>query len=206
MLMVDALLAPSRLFSRQEVLGRPSPVPKAPGVYAWYFRCPPGPIDPSGCHEHLGHHLLYVGISPSAPWANGRPPSRSTLRQRLQTHLGGNAYGSTLRLSLGALLAPELGIALRRVGGGSRLTFTNPGEQLLDGWMDENASVVWHPCPEPWSVEHDLLQCGLRLPLNLKGNPSVTDVALLAEVRRVAKREAEALPVVPDSGGARRRP
>ena len=32
------LLRPQRLWSRAEILSRPSPVPKAPGVYAWYFR------------------------------------------------------------------------------------------------------------------------------------------------------------------------
>jgi hypothetical protein len=33
-----ALLRPTHLFTRQEVLSKPSPVPPRPGVYAWYFR------------------------------------------------------------------------------------------------------------------------------------------------------------------------
>lgn len=51
--------------------------------------------------------LLYVGISPKAPPSNGGAPSRSTLRKRLQTHYRGNAEGSTLRKTLGCLLAGQ---------------------------------------------------------------------------------------------------
>lgn len=32
------LLCPARLFSRDEVLSRPSPISKSPGDYEWYFR------------------------------------------------------------------------------------------------------------------------------------------------------------------------
>ena len=49
--------------------------------------------------------------------------SQQTLRQRLRTHYAGNAEGSTLRKTLGCLLAEELGIQLRRVGSGNRKTF-----------------------------------------------------------------------------------
>jgi hypothetical protein len=44
---------------------------------------------------------------------------------------------------LGCLLEAQLGIQLRRVGSGHRYTFTNPGEQLLDRWMDQHAFVTW---------------------------------------------------------------
>jgi hypothetical protein len=46
--------------------------------------------------------------------------SRQNLRKRLRYHYRGNAYGSTLRLTLGALLNEQLIIQLRRVGSGSR--------------------------------------------------------------------------------------
>jgi hypothetical protein len=49
--------------------------------------------------------------------------------QALLPH-GGNAEGSTLRLSSGCILAEQLGIQLRRVGSGKRLTF-GTGEQRL---------------------------------------------------------------------------
>jgi hypothetical protein len=34
---LDALLHPKRLYCAAEILVRPNPVPKSPGVYAWYF-------------------------------------------------------------------------------------------------------------------------------------------------------------------------
>lgn len=34
---ISQLTNPTRLFSQAAVLARPSPVPKIPGVYAWYF-------------------------------------------------------------------------------------------------------------------------------------------------------------------------
>ncbi|MET8121086.1 GIY-YIG nuclease family protein [Micromonospora sp. NPDC005189] len=73
--------------------------------------------------------LLYVDISPKAPPGNGRPPSRQTIRGRIRYHYRGNAAGSTLRLTLGSLLAGELGIGLRRVGSGNRLTFGQIAEK-----------------------------------------------------------------------------
>ena len=40
---LDGLVQPARLWSRAEVLARPSPVPRRPGVYGWYFRELPWP-------------------------------------------------------------------------------------------------------------------------------------------------------------------
>ncbi|MFF8174696.1 GIY-YIG nuclease family protein [Streptomyces chartreusis] len=45
--------------------------------------------------------------------------STQNLRKRVRHHYRGNAAGSTLRLTLGCLL----GLELRRVGGGKRMTF-----------------------------------------------------------------------------------
>lgn len=42
------LLRPARLWSREEVLARPSPVPAESGVYAWYFSPVPIAVDTSG--------------------------------------------------------------------------------------------------------------------------------------------------------------
>ena len=70
--------------------------------------------------------------------------------------------GSTLRLTLGCLLANELGIELRRVGTGQRLTFA-AGEKALSRWMAAHARVCWHVTPEPWSTETILIsQLSLR--------------------------------------------
>lgn len=192
------------LASRADVLARPSAAPRSPGAYAWYFRRVPPGIDATGCLVREGLTLLYVGISPSEPPTNGRVPSRSTLRQRLRTHYAGNASGSTLRKTLGCLLADDLGFSLRRVGSGERLTFTNPGERVLDEWLAENALVTWVVAERPWEKERQVLKSGVPLPLNIRDNPCAAHTELLSGVRRRAVAAALALPVVADNGGARR--
>jgi hypothetical protein len=111
----DVLLRPPRLYSRQEVLIRPSPVPARPGAYAWYFREVPPSVPVHGCNRHEGMALLYVGISPSKPPLNGKAPSKQSLAGRVHYHFAGNAEGSTLRLTLGCLLAAQLGNRHRRL-------------------------------------------------------------------------------------------
>jgi hypothetical protein len=184
----EALLRPSRVYTRAEVLAKDCPVPEESGVYAWYFTEPPAPTD--GCHVHAGLTLQYVGISPTKPPQNGKPPSKQRLRKRVRGHFTGNASGSTLRLTLGCLLAEEIGIELRRVGSGNRLTFAD-GEQVLSKWMAEHARVCWTSHPSPWLFEEELIG-GLSLPLNLQGNrghPFHAELSKIRDVARVAARE-----------------
>jgi hypothetical protein len=192
------------LHSREQTLSRPSPVPNSPGLYAWFFRSIPPGIDTTGCQTVEGLTLMYVGISPKEPPTNGRAPSRSTLRQRLRTHFGGNAAGSTLRMTLGCLLANLTGYPLRRVGSGERLTLTNPGEQALDQWLADNALVAWHTTEKPWEAERELLGSGLSLPLNIRDNPCEAHTLLVRQVRADAFARARSLPIIADSGGPRR--
>jgi len=98
---------------------------------------------------------------------DGRSASRQHLRLRLQTHYSGNAEGSTLRKTLGCLLADELGIQLRRVGSGNGMTFVT-GEQRLSAWMAQNAFVSWAVRDRPQELEDNLIAT-LDLPLNLRG-------------------------------------
>ena len=137
--------------------------------------------------------LLYVGISPKAPPAIGRP-SGQTLRSRVRYHYRGNAEGSTLRLTLGCLLEAELGIRLHRVGSGSRLTFTPAGEEELSRWMAENAFVAWAETSEPWAWEHQALAT-LDLPLNLSGNAHHSFHGVLRATRAAAKAAARQSPI-----------
>lgn len=201
--MPATLLQPARLYSRSEVLVRPSPVPACPGVYAWYFRKVPSGVPVDECHKHYGLPLLYVGISPKKPPSNGKPASQQSIAKRIHYHFTGNAEGSTLRLTLGCLLADELGIRLTRVGSGSRRTFTNPGELKLDNWLAQNALVCWVEHPRPWELEKQLLN-SLSLPLNLDGNEHHPYSATLSARRREARVEADAAPCLTDNGGPRR--
>ena len=187
-----ALLQPDHLFSRSEVLSRPSPVPREPGLYGWYFRNPPSQVPVGDCHRFDGLVLLYAGISPKAPPQDGRP-SRQTLWNRVRYHMRGNAYGSTLRLTLGTLLGETLGIQLRRVGSGSRLTFA-AGEAALSGWLETNAFVTWVTHPEPWVPEPELIR-SVSLPLNLDHNRQNVFYPTLKRLRAASRDTARALPV-----------
>jgi hypothetical protein len=168
-------------------------VPQASGAYAWYFRSLVN-IPVSDCLTCGDFTLLYIGISPSAPPTNGKGPSRQTLYHRVRYHMRGNAEGSTLRLSLGCLLADELGIELRRVGSGKRLTFC-AGEERLSQWMGENARVAWHVCDEPWRLEEKLISA-VNLPINLDLNATHAFCPVLSELRRAARLKARALPIL----------
>lgn len=53
------------------------------------------------------------------------------------------------------------------------MTFTNPGEQALDAWMDANAFVTWQASERPWEIERRILASGTPLPLNIRDNPCV---------------------------------
>ncbi|MFP8941141.1 GIY-YIG nuclease family protein [Streptomyces fenghuangensis] len=175
-----ALTSPPRLWSADEVLVRPSPVPAAPGVYGWHFTKAPFPDLSAG-------RLLYVGIAPRY-MANRK--STQNLRKRVRYHFRGNAAGSTLRFTLGCLL----GLELRRVGSGKRMTFGKAGEAELSRWMAEHARVCWAEHPEPWTVESDLIT-RLDLPLNLDQNRHNGFHTRLTEIRARARQRARELPV-----------
>jgi len=191
----NEITKPSRLWSRSEVLSKDYPVPRAPGVYGWYFKEIPPHVPTSGCIHRNGLTLLYAGISPKAPPKNGRSPSKQTIYDRLRYHYKGNAEGSTLRLTLGVLLSEKLGIELRRVGSGKRMTFLEEGESLLSEWMDENALVTWIVHPEPWLMEAETIR-DLSLPLNLDQNKGHPFYNTLTGIRRMAKESARNKPVI----------
>ncbi|MEU0424247.1 GIY-YIG nuclease family protein [Streptomyces canus] len=175
-----AIIRPDRLWSAQEVLARPSPVPTAAGIYGWYFEEAP--------YEGLAAgQLLYVGI---APRYMANRVSTQNLRKRVRYHYRGNAAGSTLRLTLGCLI----GLELRRVGSGKRMTFGKAGEVTLSQWMAANARVCWLEHNEPWTMESELIS-RLDLPLNLDQNRRNAFHGSLKELRTQARQRARELPI-----------
>ena len=174
-----------------------APPPVAPGVYAWYFTSLPSDVVPvTNCHEVEGAILLYVGISPKRPPADGGPRSRQTLRGRVRYHYRGNAEGSTLRLTLGSLPADQLRISLRRVGStGGRLTFS-ADEEALSEWMAQHARVCWQVDPEPWRTETEMLR-QIDLPRNLDQNANGGFHAELKQARAHQRERARTMPVLP---------
>lgn len=185
------------LIARADILARPDFIPSSRGVYAWFFRSIPGALPADGCYVRDDLTLLYIGISPK----NTR--SRQNLRKRITYHLRGNAEGSTLRLTLGTLLAGDSDFPLRRVGSGRRMTFTHMGEQWLDDWMDANALVCWVEHDEPWLLEHQLLQ-DYSLPLNIQDNRHHPFCSSLSAMRSEAKRLAKEMPVANEGNQQRR--
>lgn len=198
--MLDAaarLISPDHLLDRSGVLARPSPVPSTGGLYAWFFRETPGHVPTDGCFRSDDLILLYVGIAPS------RSTSKSNLRKRIRQHYTADAYGSTLRQTLGVLLADQSGFPIRRVGNGNRKTLTHLGEQWLDRWMDRNAFVSWVDHPAPWEVEEGVFS-EIPLPLNIQGNQHHTFSRELKRLRIEANSQAREMPIVDERGHRRR--
>ena len=196
---MDELITPERLYSRQEILSKPSPIPEISGVYGWFFKDVPPFVLTEGCIRHQNMTLLYIGISPDK---KNKPQSKQHLKKRITNHYAGNAEGSTLRRSLGILLTPESHYPLRRVGSGRRMTFTHNGEQWLDAWMEKNAYVFWVEHETPWELEEDLLSA-LSLPLNIQGNRSHPFAIELNRLRKEAIQNARELPIADETQQAR---
>ena len=165
--------------------GRESTALPRMGVYAWYFRALPG-LSP-GVRDHCVRRgpwqLLYVGIAPS------RPGSRSTLRRRLRLHVAGNASSSTLRLTLGCLLADSLGLRLQAKRASKRCDW-NAGEPGLSAWLATHGRVVVVAHPRPWDVEQAVIG-HLRPPLNLAHNLQHPFAQRLSDLR--AEHRARAM-------------
>lgn len=162
-------------------------MPDSAGACGWWFREIPGEIDVTGCEQRDGFTLLYVGISPGPPPANGKPQVIQDIRRRTRYHFGAgaaNAEGSPLRKSLGVLLGYEL----RRIGSGKKQTFAGE-EAALTEWMAENAAVSWVLHPEPWYLEAKLF-AALDLPLNFQGNERNAFGPELKRLRKAAAVKA----------------
>lgn len=125
-----------------------------------------------------------------APRHTANRTSRQNLRTRVQYHYRGNAAGSTLRFTLGCLL----GMELRRVGTGTRMTFGQAGEAELTRWMAENARVCWAEHAAPWDVKAQLISA-LDVPLNLDQNERNAFHGVLKQLRAQARARARQLPV-----------
>jgi hypothetical protein len=173
------------LYMPAEILARPCPIPATAGVYGWLFATIPPGIDAGGTVERDASRLLYVVISP------GRPTSSQTLRSRLRAHCRGDAYGSTLPLTVGCLLADELGIELRRIGGGARETF-GAGEAVLSEWIARNMRVSFREDDEPWVAEAAIIGA-LDLPLNIEQNAHDPQRDFVRELHRRCKDHARRL-------------
>jgi hypothetical protein len=186
---------PDHICSRADVLSNPCPVARAHGVYAFFFKEIPQGVPVDGCLTHEGLTLLYIGSSPDK---KGSANATQTIQQRVRYHFNGHADGSTLRRSLGILLARQSGFPLRKVGSGKKMTLTKKGEEWLDQWMQENAFVTWVEHDQPWDLENELFHA-ILLPLNIQGNKHSPFAAELTRIRTEAITNAKYAPVVEES-------
>jgi hypothetical protein len=184
---VDSLLQPELLLTRDEANSRFTGLPKAPGIYAWYFDEAPPKVPTDGVHRLNGMFLLYAGISPKKPRQSDGKTSGGTLRSRIRSHYKGNASQSTLRLTLGSLLNEVLDIRLQQTGSG-RLNF-GEGEIRLSAWMSEHSRVCWVEHDEPWLVESAFI-ASVPLRLNLDQNKNSDFHAHLTQARSEQRARA----------------
>ena len=82
------------------------------------------------------------------------------------------------------------------------MTFTHPGEQWLDLWMEQNARVHWIPADAPWELE-DTLITSIPLPLNIQGNTQDFKFKL-SGMRSQAAAEARLMDIADERGLKRR--
>ena len=185
---IEKLTNPERLYSRSEVLAKSSPVPKARGIYAWYFQNMPVSVPTDGCKVMDGKTLLYAGISPN------RASSQGTVYKRITQHYKSKARSSTLRKSLGVLLYGQDSTPLRitSMKESNKFSLTPEYEEKLNYWMMENAFVCWLEHEEPWNVEHGFIGSVL-LPLNIDGSGHPFS-RLLGDMRIDAQDQAKGLP------------
>lgn len=175
------VIAPRELTSLVDV----RTAPRDKGIYTWWFD--PGVLDvPDAAYPAVqGRRLLYVGIAPRKPSSAGAG-SASRLRNRLTTHAAKDASRSTLRLTLGALLADELDLSLRI--NENRINWGPEGESKLTRWMEQHAAMSWLVDDEPWLLEHELIN-EVPLALNIDGRNDPF-ARYLSELRRELRRTA----------------
>lgn len=112
-------------------------MPDSAGVYAMLLDRPEA-LEAALDRAHLkldplrlGHRaVLYLGATDGS------------LQRRLKCHLSSDTSRSTFRMSLGAVLAEELGLIVKPVGYRNLFAFTTESEQALNDWIDANVSIA----------------------------------------------------------------
>jgi hypothetical protein len=160
--------------------------PPSPGIYAWWFKKAALDVPEADYQQVDGYELLYTGISPRKPSSTGKVSS-GNIKSRLDAHANGDASRSTLRRTLGVLLAEQLGLTL---GVHKTREHYGDGERLITRWLRDNAKVAWVVDPMPWEAEDELLEHAV-LALNIDGRTD-TFAKSISDRRRLALAAARA--------------
>lgn len=160
------LLCPEKLIFPLEIQSEIEHRQVRHGVYAWWFDTALPLVPRDGCLRMGLFDMLYVGIAP--PRRSGDRGRRLTpVKQRLlQNHLRGSIRRSTLRQSLAAILAEQMGFEFwRDTSGKSRM---RPEDEVkLTEWITTHAAVTFVHTDYPLGIEEALVRKGPPLPLNL---------------------------------------
>ena len=176
-------VSPNEVLEAHLLIEKPKLIPDSTGAYAWYFDTTELKLPKQRYQCVDDFKLLYIGIAGDKK----KPDSKATLRDRIRwQHLRGNAYGSSLRLSLGILLQDVLRLELEPQGSKG---FHWSDESALSEWMAENALVTWIVSDTPWEIEENAVSAyGKVLPLNYEHNESDTFAAKLHEKKKKIRR------------------
>ena len=112
-------------------------LPECGGVYAMLLDKPEA-LEPALRRANLQleplrfgrRAILYIGAT------------QDSLRTRVRRHLADETYVSTFRMSLGAVLAEELGLKARTIPGKRRFSFEPDSELRLSAWIQAHVSVA----------------------------------------------------------------
>jgi hypothetical protein len=163
--------------------------PRRPGAYAWFSATVPEFIPKEELTIRDGLALLYTGIAPRASTSGGLDPNRTSLAPRISYHATGSADASALRLTLGCVLAQQLGLQLELHADGERFTWGPSGEARLSNWIQKQLRVSWVVHSRPWEVT-DMAFRGLFLPLNLNITDPTPFHRALGDIKRRLERSA----------------
>ena len=160
--LVNSLLSPKRLYSRDELLENRETIPQSAGTYVWYIRPKAFPsfVPTAHCWRHAGLMLAYIGVT---------GPSSKGLYRRLHAHYNRDAGHSNFRLSLGLVLQDVLNLRLLPR---AHPDFEVGGEKQLSAWLDENAQAAWAITEDRKTAEaiEDRILADHKPVLNTDGN------------------------------------
>ncbi|MDD2858985.1 MAG: hypothetical protein PHU75_09965 [Candidatus Nanopelagicales bacterium] len=147
---------------------------RVPGLYSWWVDAA-GALDlTAGLGHRIAPGLIYAGLAGATQWPSGKR-STNTLWSRISgMHLGSKHEFSTLRRSIGAILA---------AGSDSN----EVDEVALTKWMHEHLRVIavqYLDADALGRIESDVLDV-LEPPLNLRGMP---DSDIRRELKALRKR------------------
>lgn len=136
--------------------------------------------------EQAGVYMFLLSDRVTVPGANGAGPNRWSdgeiegdvlyvgattwsLRERIKSHFALRSESSSMRMSLGLLLAEQLNLQVRTID--TRRSFYFEPEQALTGWLKEHTTTTFFVTDTPMDDERELVARGYGL-LNISGAAS----------------------------------